>query len=941
MAIGTASANLRFVVRKPALAVFLATAAACHAVEIRVASFNVGAFFTESSGGAFYPLYGLGAAGTPDHESVRAILDRIDADVVALQEIDSADEAGNPNDVQDLATSLGYPHVYIAPDNASGNFKAPFDSDLRVAVISRYPFLSAGAIRSPENMRELVRFHAVVKVDVPGTSNDPVVINAHLKPGDSIDRFRRAVEMKRLVKHLNVLGLTDDDNFIITGDFNLNPNYGSTTYNTLPSGLPNTYALGPDIPFPVSYSVNPLAYFTSPGVARLDPRQLNGSAVTFPGGAGFTLDLMLVSPAIAGRVVDSEIYNSVLDTSNSSGLPKAGSPLAAGTSATASDHYAVFADLELDSEQPDLVLALSAPVLLEGLPDGTVSATVTLPATRPSAVTVSLSSDTPGIDPVAPSLVIPAGALSAGFAIRAPRNFIADPLRAVTFTATASGYDPDSVVLQVDDVDGPYTFTAVGQTVTENFSGFGGQSDPSPWVTSGGALWNGQDAGASVAAGWRSYGSGSEAGLGFLPQGAAGTATASFVNQSAVTLTALQIAFDVEQWRAALGGSAETLSADLIVNGQVIPLPGLAHAASTSLPSGAVAGGLTTAKSTTVSGLAIPPGAPFELRVTFTPGSGGGVAPADVFVNELHYDDAGTDGNEFIEIAVAPGFSGSAADIDVVPYNGSTPLAAVPYSIPPYGSTINVGASFTVGDLVGGYRLYTLTTAPDGIQNGGNDGFALIDKRNGQVLQLVSYEGTFTGAAGTPAAGMTSISITSVSIGVTENNSTPEDSSLGLTGSGGVPGNFTWAVSSGSNTKGAANAGQSFVLPVLPPQGLAIDNLSVTALSDPDSDGDGITNSLDSDDDNDGQSDADELAFGTHPLSAASIFKPVLARAAIPANGFTLSFPGAAGITYAVETSTTLGGWAQVSTHGGTGQWIVVPLALAGPARFYRVRVGQ
>jgi len=929
MAIGTASATLRFVVRKPAPAIFLATAAACHAVEIRVASFNVGAFFTESSGGAFYPLYGLGAAGTPDHESVRAILDRIDADVVALQEIDSADEAGNPNDVQDLATSLGYPHVYIAPDNASGNFKAPFDSDLRVAVISRYPFLSAGAIRSPENMRELVRFHAVVKVDVPGTSNDPVVINAHLKPGDSIDRFRRAVEMKRLVKHLNVLGLTDDDNFIITGDFNLNPNYGSTTYNTLPSGLPNTYALGPDIPFPVSYSVNPLAYFTSPGVARLDPRQLNGSAVTFPGGAGFTLDLMLVSPAIAGRVVDSEIYNSVLDTSNSSGLPKAGSPLAAGTSATASDHYAVFADLELDSEQPDLVLALSAPVLLEGLPDGTVSATVTLPATRPSAVTVSLSSDTPGIGPVAPSLVIPAGALSAGFAIRAPRNFIADPLRAVTFTATASGYDPDSVVLQVDDVDGPYSFTAVGQTVTENFSGFGGQYDPAPWVTSGGALWNGQDAGASVAAGWRSYGSGSEAGLGFLPQGAAGTATASFINQSAVTLTALQLAFDVEQWRAALGGSAETLSADLIVNGQVIPLPGLAHAASTSLPSGAVAGGLTTAKSTTVSGLAIPPGAPFELRVTFTPGSGGGVAPADVFLNEFHYDNVDADSGEFIEIVVSPGFSQPLSTVDVLLYSGETAASASVYN------TLNLGSDFTLAGSYDGYRIFTADLPVNGIQNGLRDGFAIVNLATSQVLQLLSYEGTFIGGSG-PAAGMTS-----VNIGISQSSPAAVGSSLGLTGSGGVPGNFTWAVSSGSNTKGAANAGQSFVLPVLPPQGLAIDNLSVTAFADPDSDGDGLADSVDPDDDNDGQSDADELAFGTHPLSAASIFKPVLARAAIPANGFTLTFPGAAGITYAVETSTTLGGWAQVSTHGGTGQWIVVPLALAGPARFYRVRVGQ
>jgi endonuclease/exonuclease/phosphatase family metal-dependent hydrolase len=928
MAIGTACATLRAVVRNSALAFILATAAACHAVEIRVASFNVGAFFTESSGGVFYPLYGLGAAGTADHDSVRDILDRIDADVVALQEIDSADSAGSPNDVQDLATSLGYPHVYIAPVNASGDFKAPFDGDLRVAVISRYPFLSTGAIRSPENMRELTRLHAVVKVDVPGTSNDPVVITAHLKPGDSIDRFRRAVEMKRLARHLNVLGLSDDDNYIITGDFNLNPNYGSTTYNTLPSGLPSTYALGADIPLPVSYSVNPLAYFTTPGVARLDPRQPNGSAVTFPGGAGYTLDLMLVSPAIAGRVTDSEVYNSALDTSNSSGLPKAGSPLASGTSATASDHYAIFADLELDSEQPDLALALSAPSLLEGRPDGTVNATVTLPAIRPSAVTVSLSSDTPGVDPVVPSLVIPAGSLSAGFAIRAPRNFIMDPPRAVTFTATASGYDPDSVVLQLEDVDGPYTFTAVGQTVTENFNGFGGQSNPSPWITGGGALWNGQDAGASVAAGWRSYGSGSEAGLGFLPQGAAGTATASFVNQSAVTLTALQIAFDVEQWRAALGGSAETLSADLIVNGQVIPLTGLAHAASTSLPSGAVAGGLTTAKSAVVSGLSIAPGVTFELRVTFTPGSGGGVAPADVFVNEFHYDNANTDSNEFIEVVVAPGFSQDPSTVDVVLYNGESAASATVYN------TLNLGSAFTLAGTYGGYRIFTLDLPVNGLQNGPRDGIAIVNKSTSQVLQLLSYAGVFTAGNG-PAAGMAS-----VSIGVSQTSTTPLNSSLGLTGSGGVPGDFTWAVSSGSNTKGAVNAGQIFVPPVLPPQGLAIDNLSVTALADPDSDGDGIADSADPDDDNDGQSDSDELAFGTNPLNPASLFKPQLARAAIPANGFTLTFPGAAGITYVVETSTTLGGWSEVSSHVGTGQPVVVPLALAGPARFYRVRVG-
>jgi endonuclease/exonuclease/phosphatase family metal-dependent hydrolase len=809
------------------LALLLALVTPLSAVAIRVASFNVGAYFTESSGGIYYPLYGLGAAGTPDHDSVRAILGRIDADVVALQEIDSADAAGSPSDVQVLAASLGYPHVYIAPVGAAGTFKAPFDPDLRVAVISRYPFLNSGAIRSPEDMRELTRLHAVVKVDVPGTPNDPVLVTAHLKSGDGIDRFRRAVEMKRLAKHLNVLGLTEDDNFIITGDFNLNPNYGGTAYHSPPAGLPSSYTLGPDIPFPVSYSVNPLAYFTAPGIARLDPRQLNGSAVTFPGGAGYTLDLMLVSPAIAGRVPDSEVYNSALDTSNGGGLPKAGQPLAAGTSATASDHFAIFADLELD------------------------------------------------------------------------------------------------------DRFEPYPFGAAGQTVVEDFVGFGGGRDPAAWLTAGGGPWQGADTGGSAVPGWRAYGGPADPALGFLPSGAPGTATAVFVNRSALPLTALEIASDVEQWRAALGGTADRLDAELIVDGRTTPLPGLFHLASTRLPSGAVAGGLTTAKTARVQGLAIAPGASFELRFTFTPGSGGGVAPAEVFLNEFHYDDVDADGGEFIEIAVAPGFDQALSTIDVVLYNGESAASATVYG------TLNLGADFMFAGAYDGYRIFSAELPVNGLQNGPRDGFAIVDKTTSEVLQLLSYEGAFT-AAGGPAAGMTSIPI-----GVSESGTTAENSSLGLSGSGGVAGDFTWAVSSGSNTKGAANAGQTFVLPAPPPQGLAIDNLRVTAFSDPDADGDGIPDPLDADDDNDGQPDADEIAFGTDPLDPASIFRPVLAPSVMPSNGFALSFPGAAGITYAVESSTTLEAWDELSTHVGSGGEIIVPLPLAGPARFYRVRAGE
>jgi endonuclease/exonuclease/phosphatase family metal-dependent hydrolase len=932
MAGGTPSATVAgIIVRKTLL--LLPLIAPALAVEIRVATFNVGAQFTESSGGIFYPEFGLGAAGTPDHESVKAVLDRINADVVALQEIDSADTAGTPNDVDDLAASLGYPYVYIAPNNGNASLVAPFDSDLRVAILSRFPFHTATAIRSPVGAKELTRLHAAVHVDVPGTTQDPWILNAHLKPGGTTDeRFRRAVEMKRMVGHLTTLGLTADDNYILTGDFNLNPNYASTTFNSLPSGLPGTYDLGDDYPLPISYSINPLAYFTTPGAARLDPRQLNGSAVTFSGGAGYTLDLFLVSPALAGRPNDSEIYNSTLDTSNGAGLPKAGSPLPAGTSAAASDHYAVFVDLELDSDLPNLALALSAAAVDEGLPDGTVMATATLPATRPGAVTVTLSSDDPGAVPVAPTILIPAGSLAGSVALRAPRNFIADPPRSVTFTATASGYDPDVAVLLVNDADGPYVFTAAGQTVTESFSGFTGTHDPAPWATTGGLPWHGIDSGTSSAAGLRAYGSAADPSLGFLPAGTGKVATATFVNDSPVILTALEIAFDIEQWRSSLNGSADGMSAELFHNGQTIPLPELSHDASQSLPNGAVAGGLTTAKNTVAAGLSIPPGDSFELRVHFTPGPGGGVQPADVFLNEIHYDNIGTDENEFIEIAVAPGFTGTAADIEVIPYNGSTSTAAVPYSIPGFGSAIPL-SSFTEGQTSNGYRLFSLTTPTDGIQNGGNDGFAIVDTRNGQVLQLVSYEGTFTAAAGSPAAGLTS-----VSIGLSQNNTTTQaDSSLGLTGSGGMAGDFTWASSQASNTKGTPNTGQTFVPPVPPPQGLALDNLSVTFLADPDSDGDGLADSLDPDDDNDGQSDADELAFGTDPLDEGSVFRPVLTRA----SGLELTFPGAAGITYTVEFSTDLVEWDELSVHPGNGQAVVVPLPGSETATFFRVRAGE
>ena len=121
------------IMRNAFLALFSALVFPASAVEVRVATFNIGAHF-----GTTYFDYSLGEAGTPDHESVKAVLGRIDADVVALQEIHSVDLQGSPNDLDVLAASLGYPFLHVTPVGGA------FDTSLRVIIMSRFPFLSRG-----------------------------------------------------------------------------------------------------------------------------------------------------------------------------------------------------------------------------------------------------------------------------------------------------------------------------------------------------------------------------------------------------------------------------------------------------------------------------------------------------------------------------------------------------------------------------------------------------------------------------------------------------------------------------------------------------------------------------------------------------------------------------------------------------------------------------
>lgn len=162
----------------------------------------------------------------------------------------------------------------------------------------------------------------------------------------------------------------------------------------------------------------------------------------------------------------------------------------------------------------------------------------------------------------------------------------------------------------------------------------------------------------------------------------------------------------------------------------------------------------------------------------------------EVFINEIHYDNTGTDTGEAVEIAGPAGTDLSGWTL--VLYNGSNGTSY---------NTINLSTVLT--NQQGGYGTYVVNLPTNGLQNGSPDGLALV--RPGNIVdQFLSYEGSFTATDG-PAVG-----IMSTDIGVAESGSEPAGESLQLAGTGSFYEDFSWSVPA-TNTFGAPNAGQTFL----------------------------------------------------------------------------------------------------------------------------------
>ncbi len=176
-------------------------------------------------------------------------------------------------------------------------------------------------------------------------------------------------------------------------------------------------------------------------------------------------------------------------------------------------------------------------------------------------------------------------------------------------------------------------------------------------------------------------------------------------------------------------------------------------------------------------------------------GTQNGIAQS-VFINELHYDNAGTDVDEAIEIAGAAGTD--LTNWSIVLYNGSN------------GTVYNtISISGVIADQQGGFGTIIQVLPANGLQNGAPDGLALVDNNN-TVVQFLSYEGVITATDG-PASGLSS-----TDIGVSESSSTQVGASLQLSGAGTVAADFVWEATA-TNTYGAVNTNQTFGIPFVVP----------------------------------------------------------------------------------------------------------------------------
>ena len=278
----------------------------------------------------------IGDLGSAEYDAALQILARLDADVVALQEVEwSTDE----HTLHPFAADAGYDHV------ASG-WPVSFGEDTQV-VLSRYPLtaelLDGDDLSGDPLANDLTRSIPVATIDVDGTS--VVLATAHFKAsnGDD-DEFRRSVDAIRGVQALGSFDASADY-VLFCGDLNDDLDDSAdwpATWNWAPWGMPSSYQLGSDLVDRMASEGLPnsaFAPFDAAGLHVVYAEQRDGQTLTRPE-SGRRLDYCYGSDPVLATA-EGEVYDT--DDEGLPGLDLAGSAPTVDV-LSAADHLPVIVD---------------------------------------------------------------------------------------------------------------------------------------------------------------------------------------------------------------------------------------------------------------------------------------------------------------------------------------------------------------------------------------------------------------------------------------------------------------------------------------------------------------------------------------------------------------------------------------------------------------------
>lgn len=314
---------------------------------IRVATYNI--------------LYGIDPQGSEQYNALKAVLQRLNPDVIGIEEMVPADQAN----LETLAAELGYTYyTYGATEGLSG-------TDLQNAALSKYPIVVSHDLLSGGGGSDFARNPLYVEVDIPNTDTNLGMWVVHhnswapLPEPDPAADFVRAVEMQRIqtdITSWTTNSLTNHRNLVILGDMNEDiDDPQSVSFSEQPSGTyPTGFVLGSDITYPMTYATFPIAGLNEVNMNRLvSYREGTENQDTFlsevnPGvDIDKQLDYIFVDDTLNALGAQAETYHS--DNDVGGGLTKYGSPLGDGAVEASSDHIPVFADLYFP------IISLTAP----------------------------------------------------------------------------------------------------------------------------------------------------------------------------------------------------------------------------------------------------------------------------------------------------------------------------------------------------------------------------------------------------------------------------------------------------------------------------------------------------------------------------------------------------------------------------------------------------